>query len=154
MSALAPHYGENDRRGSSRVRGRGAGRGPGRGRGQGCGRGRRRVDPRGDHGGVTSAVVAPLRERPATPVEVVERPSPSGGAIAEDAASTPTAPTSEMVAIVSSPDDCLLCGACETSCPTGAISARDRLLIDESLCSGCGTCVDLCVREVLTLARR
>ena len=141
-------------RGGGPGAGRGAGRGPRCGRGQGCGRGRRRVDLRSDHGGVASVIAARLRERPASPADVVQGPSPSDGSIAESSASTQATPVSEMVAIVSSPDDCLLCGACETSCPTGAISARDRLLIEESLCSGCGTCVDLCVREVLTLARR
>jgi len=174
MSAPVPHQGANDRRASSAGRGRGGGHGAGRGQGQGCGRGERRRAGLGrgnDRGAgiglgrgarLAPAADAPPAGRSAAPVELVHSPSPSDTAAAESALSTiPTkrlpvseSPLSEMVAIVSSPGDCLLCGACETSCPTGAISARDRLLIDESLCSGCGTCVDLCVREVLTLARR
>ncbi len=168
-------------RGGGRGPGRGpaAHRGPGRDQGHGCGRGERRRDGLGRGNGrgigvglargvgLAPAADAPPLGRSAAPVELVHSPSPSDTAAAQSALPTiPTkrlharkapaskAPASEMVAIVSSPDDCLLCGACETSCPTGAITARDRLLVDESLCSGCGTCVDLCEREVLSLARR
>ncbi len=42
-------------------------------------------------------------------------------------------------------DDCINCGACETECPTGAISeVDDKRVIDQDICTECGTCVDSC----------
>jgi ferredoxin len=41
--------------------------------------------------------------------------------------------------------DCIMCGACESECPEGAISEGDDLyVIDASLCQDCGTCADVC----------
>jgi len=39
---------------------------------------------------------------------------------------------------------CMGCGACETSCPAGAISLTDVAFINESLCIGCGACAGRC----------
>lgn len=41
--------------------------------------------------------------------------------------------------------DCISCGACETECPEGAISAgADTYVIDPALCKDCGSCADVC----------
>lgn len=41
--------------------------------------------------------------------------------------------------------DCINCGACDDSCPVGAISeAADKRVIDEDNCIDCGACVDTC----------
>ncbi len=41
--------------------------------------------------------------------------------------------------------DCINCGACDDSCPVGAISeAADKRVIDEDTCIDCGACVDTC----------
>ena len=42
-------------------------------------------------------------------------------------------------------DDCISCGACESICPVGAISAGDgRYIIDPDLCISCGECAEVC----------
>ncbi|MCL2579605.1 MAG: 4Fe-4S binding protein [Oscillospiraceae bacterium] len=42
-------------------------------------------------------------------------------------------------------DDCISCGACESDCPTGAISEGDgKFVIDAAACTDCGACVDSC----------
>lgn len=44
-------------------------------------------------------------------------------------------------------DDCISCGACEESCPFGAISMNDELgryEIDSRYCDECGCCVAVC----------
>lgn len=42
-------------------------------------------------------------------------------------------------------NDCISCGACADTCPTGAISAGDeRYVIDQDTCISCGACVDSC----------
>jgi ferredoxin len=42
-------------------------------------------------------------------------------------------------------DDCTNCGACESECPTGAISEKnDKRVIDEDTCTECQACVDVC----------
>ncbi len=41
--------------------------------------------------------------------------------------------------------DCINCGACDDSCPVGAISeAGDKRAIDADNCIDCGACVDTC----------
>ncbi len=41
--------------------------------------------------------------------------------------------------------DCINCGACDDSCPVGAISeAGDKRVIDADNCIDCGACVDTC----------
>ncbi|MDD3447145.1 MAG: 4Fe-4S binding protein, partial [Zavarzinia sp.] len=42
------------------------------------------------------------------------------------------------------PAVCFRCDACESVCPTGAISHEDNYVIDHERCDGCGTCVDNC----------
>ena len=38
-------------------------------------------------------------------------------------------------------DSCIMCGACESACPVGAISAGNtQYQIDESACIECGAC--------------
>ena len=42
-------------------------------------------------------------------------------------------------------DDCISCGACESECPTNAISAGDtKYVIDPELCIDCGACASVC----------
>ena len=50
-------------------------------------------------------------------------------------------------------EDCIGCGACEFSCPTGALSKTDSFLgtfvIDPFLCNDCEACVDKCPVQVI-----
>ena len=40
---------------------------------------------------------------------------------------------------------CIGCMKCQKTCPSGAITVKDNLAsIDQSLCTGCGACVDAC----------
>jgi ferredoxin len=42
-------------------------------------------------------------------------------------------------------DDCINCGACEDTCPLGAISQEgDKFVIDADNCTSCGACLDAC----------
>ena len=42
-------------------------------------------------------------------------------------------------------EDCISCGACESDCPTDAISEGDgKYVIDAVGCIDCGACVDSC----------
>ncbi len=42
-------------------------------------------------------------------------------------------------------DGCVSCGACESSCPVGAIAEGDgKYEIDANSCVSCGTCADTC----------
>jgi len=51
------------------------------------------------------------------------------------------------------PDLCIACGACEPSCPFGALAlADDAMEVDPALCMGCGVCVDRCPQGALTLS--
>jgi len=41
--------------------------------------------------------------------------------------------------------DCIMCGACASECPVGAISEGDSLyVIDENSCISCGACAGVC----------
>ena len=43
------------------------------------------------------------------------------------------------------PDVCIDCGACESECPTNAISEGDGyMVIDPKLCEECGNCAEVC----------
>ncbi|MDR1467479.1 MAG: 4Fe-4S binding protein [Oscillospiraceae bacterium] len=40
---------------------------------------------------------------------------------------------------------CIMCGACEEQCPSGAISiGKDQYTIDKNLCISCGACAAVC----------
>ncbi len=42
-------------------------------------------------------------------------------------------------------EECILCGACEASCPTEAISSGDdKYVIDADKCIDCGACAATC----------
>lgn len=42
-------------------------------------------------------------------------------------------------------DDCINCGACESECPTSAISQGDSTyVIDPDACVDCGACASVC----------
>ncbi len=42
-------------------------------------------------------------------------------------------------------DECISCGACESTCPIGAIAAGDdKYVIDADACIECGACADGC----------
>jgi dihydroorotate dehydrogenase subfamily 1 len=48
---------------------------------------------------------------------------------------------------------CSLCGQCEVSCPYGAITHEERLMIDEEKCFTCGLCLSRCKRNALSMAQ-
>jgi len=52
------------------------------------------------------------------------------------------------------PERCTRCAACEAACPQGAISVDRIATVDESQCTGCGDCVDVCAFDVLALQPR
>jgi len=42
-------------------------------------------------------------------------------------------------------EECINCGACDDTCPVGAISEQgDARVIDADTCTDCGACVDSC----------
>lgn len=48
-------------------------------------------------------------------------------------------------------DECISCGACESECPTGAISEGDtQYVIDADTCIDCGACVDVCPTDAIS----
>lgn len=50
------------------------------------------------------------------------------------------------------PDVCINCGACEASCPVGAISEVDgKRKIDETKCIECGSCAGTCPVSAISL---
>ncbi|RLI25129.1 MAG: [Fe-S]-binding protein [Candidatus Hecatellales archaeon] len=50
-------------------------------------------------------------------------------------------------------EKCVLCGACVSPCPTGAITlTMERLEIDEQLCIRCKACVIACPFKALSMA--
>jgi ferredoxin len=49
--------------------------------------------------------------------------------------------------------DCIMCGACESECAEGAITAGDdKYVIDTAKCQDCGSCVDVCPTSAATKA--
>jgi ferredoxin len=47
-------------------------------------------------------------------------------------------------------DACISCGACESECPTGAISAGDTMyVIDPDTCIDCGACEAVCPTQAI-----
>ena len=51
-------------------------------------------------------------------------------------------------------DQCTGCAACESACLQGAVRVDRFATVDESLCRGCGECVDVCAFDVLALQPR
>lgn len=48
-------------------------------------------------------------------------------------------------------DACISCGACESECPTSAISAGDtQYIIDPDACIDCGACVPVCPVDAIS----
>lgn len=37
---------------------------------------------------------------------------------------------------------CIHCGACEGACPTGALRCRDKITVNEKICTRCHSCID------------
>ena len=49
-------------------------------------------------------------------------------------------------------DDCVSCGACESTCPVGAISEGDgKYEINPDECIECGACADGCPSDAISL---
>ncbi len=48
------------------------------------------------------------------------------------------------MAVVVNKEECIGCGACESSCPFGAISMEDGKAVITEACTQCGACVDIC----------
>ena len=50
-------------------------------------------------------------------------------------------------------DACVSCGACESTCPAGAIAEGEgKYVIDADVCAECGTCVAECPSEAIVEA--
>ena len=50
-------------------------------------------------------------------------------------------------------DECVNCGACESACPSGAISEKDdRRVIDPDQCVDCGSCEAECPSAAIQAA--
>lgn len=50
-------------------------------------------------------------------------------------------------------EDCVMCGACESSCPMEAISAGNPIyVIDAAACTDCGACEASCPAEAISAA--
>ncbi len=49
-------------------------------------------------------------------------------------------------------EKCIACGACEGTCPSGAISEDEdgKYVIDPNKCTDCGECVDICAAEAIS----
>ena len=46
-------------------------------------------------------------------------------------------------------DDCIACGTCIDECPVGAISEGDKYSIDPEMCTDCGTCADVLLKQFI-----
>ncbi len=54
-----------------------------------------------------------------------------------------------MAYVISS--ECIMCGACESECPVGAISEGDgQYVIDADKCIDCGACAEVCPVEAIS----
>jgi ferredoxin len=50
-------------------------------------------------------------------------------------------------------DACVNCGACESECPSEAISEKDNIrIIDAAKCVDCGACASACPTEAIAPA--
>ena len=51
-------------------------------------------------------------------------------------------------------DKCIGCGACESSCPFGAISLKDgKAVVDGEKCRFCGSCVEVCAVKAISMQK-
>lgn len=57
------------------------------------------------------------------------------------------------VVAVADQDRCIACGACQETCPTGAILIDEIARIDPARCMGCGQCVAQCPQEAISLQK-
>jgi len=48
-------------------------------------------------------------------------------------------------------EKCTGCGTCVDSCPVDAITLKEKAIIDEDECIDCGTCVDECPEGAISL---
>jgi ferredoxin len=47
---------------------------------------------------------------------------------------------------------CIGCMKCERECPAGAITVKDNLAaVDDTLCTKCGHCAEVCPRKIITI---
>ena len=46
---------------------------------------------------------------------------------------------------------CTTCGTCVDTCPVQAITLKDKAVIDKENCIDCGACVDICPEEAISL---
>lgn len=46
---------------------------------------------------------------------------------------------------------CTLCGICKKSCPQGAISLDEYIVVDKDKCIGCGVCAGKCPKKVIRI---
>lgn len=75
-------------------------------------------------------------------------PAPKPGA-GEPPAAAPAASAASVPAVNS---DCILCGACASQCPAGAITVGDSWSVNAEACLGCGACVSACPVSALHMA--
>ena len=40
--------------------------------------------------------------------------------------------------------ECVACGACVDTCPVGAITMKDKAVVDAASCVDCGACEGVC----------
>lgn len=55
-----------------------------------------------------------------------------------------------MPAVVD-PEKCDACGTCVDICPVEAVTLNDHAKVDPEECIDCGSCVDECPEEAITL---
>lgn len=49
-------------------------------------------------------------------------------------------------------EKCVGCGTCVEECPSDALSLEDEIaIVDDDLCVECGLCVEVCPSEALSL---
>ena len=53
--------------------------------------------------------------------------------------------------VICNSDNCIACGICVNSCPTGAIQlVNNKIRIDQDRCADCGECCNVCPSEALS----